>query len=176
MRRRELFAFGVALLGAAALSGCGYALVGTGRGILPENVDKVFVNPFVNDTTRVGLEQRLTDAVLRELSGRARLTPVASRGDAQVELSGKIMSYTLAPVRFDDQGRAVEYQISVVAKIALVDTKEDKILFEDPSFVFQQPYSVPATAAAYSDVENSSIEALARPFARSLVTAILEGF
>jgi hypothetical protein len=35
---------------------------------------------------------------------------------------------------------------------------------------------VAATSANYVDVENAAIEAMARPFARSLVTTILEGF
>lgn len=172
MRRRAA----LAALGALALQGCGYALVGTGRGILPEGTSSVFVETFVNDTPRVGLEQRLTDAVIRELSGRARLTPVPDRSAADVEISGRILSYQVNPVRFDDQGRALEYEIAVVARVKLVDRKTEKGLFENPSFLFRQPYPVAATSASYVDVENAAIEAMARPFARSLVTTILEGF
>jgi hypothetical protein len=161
---------------AVVLQGCGYALVGTGRGILPEGASAVFVESFVNDTPRVGLEQRLTDAVIRELAGRARLTPVSDRSAADVELSGRILSYQVNPVRFDDQGRALEYEIAVVARVRLTDRKSEKALFENPSFLFRQPYPVAATSSNYVDVENAAIEAMARPFARSLVTTILEGF
>jgi hypothetical protein len=166
----------LAALGALVFQGCGYALVGTGRGILPEGTSSVFVETFVNDTPRVGLEQRLTDAVIRELAGRARLTPVPDRSAADVEISGRILSYQVNPVRFDDQGRALEYEIAVVARVKLVDRKTEKGLFENPSFLFRQPYPVAATSASYVDVENAAIEAMARPFARSLVTTILEGF
>lgn len=172
MRRRAA----LASLAALAFQGCGYALVGTGRGILPEGTSSVFVETFVNDTPRVGLEQRLTDAVIRELAGRARLTPVPDRASADVEISGRILSYQVNPVRFDDQGRALEYEISVVARVKLVDRKTEKSLFENPSFLFRQPYPVAATSTNYVDVENAAIEAMARPFARSLVTTILEGF
>jgi len=161
---------------AVALGGCGYALVGTGRGILPEGTSSVFVESFVNDTPRVGLEQRLTDAVLRELAGRARLSPVSDRTAADVEISGRILSYQVNPVRFDDQGRALEYEIAVVARVRLTDRKTEKALFENPSFLFRQPYPVAATSASYVDIENAAIEAMARPFARSLVSTILEGF
>lgn len=161
---------------AVALQGCGYALVGTGRGILPEGASAVFVETFVNDTPRVGLEQRLTDAVLRDLSGRARLTPVTDRSAADVELAGRILSYQVNPVRFDEQGRALEYEIAVTARVRLTDRKTEEALFENPSFLFRQPYPVAATSASYVDVENATIEAMARPFARSLVTTILEGF
>ena len=172
MKRRA--ALGALL--ALALEGCGYALVGTGRGILPEGTNSVFVESFVNDTPRVGLEQRLTDAVLRELAGRARLSPVSDRTAADVEISGRILSYQVNPVRFDDQGRALEYEIAVVARVRLTDRKTEKALFENPSFLFRQPYPVAATSASYVDIENAAIEAMARPFARSLVSTILEGF
>ena len=161
---------------AAGLSGCGYALVGTGRGILPEGASTVYVETFTNETPKVGLEQRLTDAILRELAGRAGLEPVGGRDGADVEISGKILSYTVNPVRFDDQGRALEYEIAVFARVKLTDRKTEKALFENPSFLFRQPYPVAASSASYVDVENAAIEAMARPFARSLVTTILEGF
>ena len=172
MRRRAALA---ALL-SAGLAGCGYALVGTGRGILPEGTSTIYVETFVNDTPKVGLEQRLTDAVLRELAGRAGLKPIPERSSADVELGGRILSYQLIPVRFDDQGRALQYEISVVARVKLTDRKTEKTLFENPSFLFRQPYPVAATSANYVDIENAAIEVLARPFARSLVTTILEGF
>lgn len=172
MRRRALLA---ALL-ASGLAGCGYALVGTGRGILPEGASTVFVETFVNETPKVGLEQRLTDAVLRELAGRRRLTPVSERSGADVEIGGRILSYQVNPVRFDDQGRALEYEIAIVARVKLTDRKTETALFENPSFLFRQPYPVSATSSSFVDIENAAIEAVARPFARSLVTTILEGF
>lgn len=172
MKRRAFLAAALA----AGLAGCGYALVGTGRGILPEGAKTVWVETFVNDTPRVGLEQRLTDAVLRELAGRARLEPVGDRAAADLEISGRILSYQVNPVRFDDQGRALEYEISVLTRVKLTERKTEKALFENPSFLFRQPYPVAASSASYVDVENGAIDAMARPFARSLVTTILEGF
>lgn len=172
MRRRAA----IAALLAAGLAGCGYALVGTGRGVLPEGANAVFVETFVNETPRVGLEQRLTDAVLREIAGRSRLTLVPDRARADVELTARILSYQLVPVRFDDQGRALQYEIGVVTRVKLTDRKTEKPLFENPSFLFRQPYPVAASSANYVDIENAAIEVLARPFARSLVTTILEGF
>ncbi len=159
-----------------ALGGCGYALVGTGRGTLPENVKTVWVEQFENLTSKVGLEQRITEAVLRELSARARLEPVRSRDAADAVLTGRLASYSVDPVRFDQTGRAVEYQITVVAKVTLTDRASDKPIFDNPSFLYRQPYQVPTAVTTYYDVETAAVEDLARPFARSLVTTILEGF
>ena len=161
--------------GAAAMVGCGYALVGTGKGSLPEEVRTVYVETFVNETTRVGLEQILTDAVLRELSARRRLKPIAREGDADAVLRGRLVSFGVQAVRFDDLGRALEYEISVTAKLTLTERATEKVLFENPSFLFREPYKV-SGAAEYTNVETTAIETLARPLARSLVTTLLEGF
>ncbi|MCK6682534.1 MAG: LPS assembly lipoprotein LptE [Thermoanaerobaculia bacterium] len=172
--KRTVLAFAA---GAAAvwLGGCGYRLAGSGRGTLPESAASISVPTFTNETIRVGLEQRVTDAVLRELAARTKLKPVQRGQEGDVELIGKLLNYAVVAVRFDPDGRALEYEISMTASVKLVDKKEDKVLFENPFFLYREPYNVPP-ASNYSDVESSAIDNLARPFARSLVTTILEGF
>jgi outer membrane lipopolysaccharide assembly protein LptE/RlpB len=173
---KEIFLFSLSLSFLVLLSGCGYSLVGTGASALPPNVKTVWVPTFVNDTTVVGVEQELTDAVLRELSARGRLRPSRDRSQADAELSGRLTSLSVSPVRFDSQGLAVEYQVTVTATLVLLDRGTEKPLFAEPSFVFRQPYVVPGSSRSYYDREREALGALARPFAQSLVTTILEGF
>ena len=164
------------LLVSVSLTGCGYTLVGTGASALPPNVKTVWVPTFINDTTVVGVEQNLTDAVLRELSARGRLKPSKDRTQADSDLNGRLTSLSVSPVRFDTNGIAVEYQVTVTAVLTLVDRTTDKPIFTEPSFVFRQPYVVPGSSKSYYDREREAILALAQPFAQSLVTTILEGF
>ncbi|HQR44729.1 MAG TPA: LptE family protein [Thermoanaerobaculia bacterium] len=171
MRRLAVLAAAAALLG-----GCGYSLVGTGKGTLPEAVRTVWVPAFVNDTPVVGMEQRLTTAVLRELSARGRLRPAPSLEQADAVLSGRITAYSLQPVRFDAQGRALEYQVMITARLTLTDRKTEKTLFDDPAFLFRQPYNVPVTDSSYFNPELLAIDRMSQPFARSVVATILEGF
>ena len=158
------------------LSGCGYTLVGTGSSAVPPTVKTVYVPTFINDTTVVGHEQRLTDAVIRELSARGRLKPVKDRSAADSELSGRLTACSVAPVRFDVNGIAVEYQVTVSGKLVLTERATDKPIFSEPTYLFRQPYTVPSSASSYYDREREAIEAMARPFAQNLVTTILEGF
>ncbi|MEO8586131.1 MAG: LptE family protein [Acidobacteriota bacterium] len=175
---KEIFLFSLPLLCLSLLnlSGCGYALVGTGSSALPATVKTVYVKQFVNDTTVVGLESRLTDAILRELSVRGRLKPVADRGVADAELTGNLTSCTVTPVRFDTNGIAVEYQVTVTGRFVLTEKATDKPIFAEPAYLFRQPYAVPSSASSYYDREREAIDAMARPFAQNLVTTILEGF
>ena len=55
----------LAALLAVGLAGCGYALVGTGRGILPEGASAVFVETFVNDALE--LVQQVIEASIEPL-------------------------------------------------------------------------------------------------------------
>jgi len=160
----------------SGLLGCGYSLVGTGSSALPPTMKTVYVPTFINDTTVVGLEQRLTDAVIRELSARGRLKPVSDRAAADAELSGRLTSCSVAPVRFDANGIAVEYQVTVTGKLVLTEKVTDKPVFSEPAYLFRQPYKVPSSASSYYDREREAVEAMARPFAQNLVTTILEGF
>lgn len=179
MKRLSLLGLlGLFVAGAASISsvGCGYALVGTGKGSLPDGVKTVWVPTFTNETAKVGLEQILTEAVVRELSARRRLRPASDRSSADAELEGRLVSFSVTPVRFDDAGRALEYQIAVAARLKLVERSSERTLYEDTGFTFRQPYSVPASAGSYFDPETAALDELSRPFARSLVTTILEGF
>lgn len=168
----EIFLFSSSLF----LSGCGYGLVGTGSSAIPATVKTVYVPTFINETTVVSLEQDLTDAVIRELSARGRLKPVKDRTTADAELSGRLTGCNVSPVRFDANGIAVEYQVTVSAKIALIERSTEKPIFAEPAYLFRQPYTVPSAASAYYDREREAIQAMARPFAQNLVTTILEGF
>ncbi|HEX7615343.1 MAG TPA: LptE family protein [Thermoanaerobaculia bacterium] len=150
--------------------------MGTGSSALPATVKTVYVAQFINDTTVVGLEQRLTDAVIRELSARGRLKPVSDRSAADAELAGHLTSCNVAPVRFDANGIAVEYQVTVTGKLVLTEKATDKPIFAEPAYLFRQPYTVPSSASSYYDREREAIDAMARPFAQNLVTTILEGF
>jgi outer membrane lipopolysaccharide assembly protein LptE/RlpB len=173
---RRIVFVAVAAAAATLFSGCGYSLVGTSKGWLPETIKTVWVPAFVNDTPVVGLEQRLTAAVLRELSARGRLKPAASPEQSDSELLGRVSGYSLQPVRFDGQGRGVEYQVVLTARITLRERGSDKVLFDDPAFLFRQPYNVPVSGSTYFNPETLAIEQMAQPFARSVVSTILEGF
>ena len=162
----------------AAGSGCGYALVGRGS-FLPESVKRVSFPTFKNSTPRVGLEQRLSKAVAAELASRGRFSVSAREGDGDAQLSGEITSFALYPVAADSLGRATQYQIQVVVKVALTSLPDGKVIWKNDAYTFRENYDVAASnvsAANFSDLENVAIDAEGERFAQSLVTSILEGF
>lgn len=163
------------LLGILFLSGCGYALVGRSNFLDPA-IKTIEVPSFVNKTTRVELEQRLTQAVAEELVSRGGLRLVKTSGEAHVILRGSIDSFGIYGVAFD-QGRATRYQISITAKIELLDhRKEDKVLWKNDQYRFTENYEVNLATTDAFDQESRAIREISVRFAESLVANLLEGF
>lgn len=164
------------LVSTLTLTSCGYALVGTSN-FLPASVKTIQVPSFVNRTTRVELEQRVTQEVASELVSRGRLRLVTSADEADVILRGSIESFGINPLAFNDQGRATRYQVLVTAKIELVDHRaEDKVLWRNDQYMFREDYEINIETADAFDQESRAIREIAERFADSLVANLLEGF
>ncbi len=167
----------VYLLAPTLLASCGYTLVGKANNLLAPTVHTVQVPAFVNHTTRVELEQRVTQAVAEEFVSRGRLKLVNAPADADVILRGSIDSFGIFPVSFNAQGRATQYQISITANIVLVDHRaDDKVLWKNDQYRFAENYQVNAESTDALTEETRAINEIALRFAESLVTNLLEGF
>ena len=163
-------------LALVCLTGCGYTLVGSGNTLDPK-IHTIEVPAFVNKTTRVELEQRVTQAVADEFVSRGRLRLVTAAGDADAILRGSIDSFGIFPIAFNQQGRATQYQISITAKIELLDHRsEDKVLWKNDQYRFTENYQIDINSTDAFDQETRAITEIAQRFAESLVTNLLEGF
>ncbi|HET7453120.1 MAG TPA: LptE family protein [Thermoanaerobaculia bacterium] len=174
-RRRKLAAV---LPWIVVLGGCGYTLVGQGS-FLPDSVKRIAFPTFKNSTSRVGLEQRLSAAVARELASRGRFSVSPKEGDGDAQLSGEIVAFSLYPVAADSLGRATRYQIQITAKVSLTELPSGKTIWKNDAYTFRENYDVAGGgvgAANYSDLENVAIDTEADRFAQTLVTSVLEGF
>jgi outer membrane lipopolysaccharide assembly protein LptE/RlpB len=168
------------MLGAAFVVGavgCGYHLVGTSSN-LPVRLQTLYVAPFINQTSRSEVDQRLTEQITQEWVRRGRFQLVSSGDKADAVLSGTVKSAIVNPVQFDQQGRATQYQLTVIADVQLVDRTGEKpvVLWHDERFSRNASYPVDPLAKDYFDREVEALDRLSGEFARDLVVTILEGF
>jgi hypothetical protein len=153
---------------------CGYHLRGTGSS-LPPNIKTVEVPMFKNLTTRFDLDVKLTQCVISELVARGKVEVTSESGSSDALLVGEITAFNVNPIAYSDQDTADRYTITVVARIVLRDLVNKKILFSNPSYVYQEQYEVlPGTG--FETWETQAIDKIAEKFARSLVSTLLEGF
>ena len=158
------------------LTGCGYALVGHNVSLDPK-IKSVQVPALVNKTTRVGLEQVVTQSVADEMVSRGRLKLVSNPNEADAILRGSIDSFGIFPIAFNTQGRATQYQVSITANIELVDHRnEDKVIWKNDQYRFAENYQIDVASTNAFDQETRAITEIAQRFAETLVTNLLEGF
>jgi lipopolysaccharide assembly LptE-like protein len=170
----------LAILVTLSTSGCGYSLAGRGS-FLPDYIRTIGIPTFANRTTVFNLETQMTQKVRSEFIGRGhyRIVPDAANVDAL--LTGEVSSVTIQPLSFTDQQLASRYVITMSASVELRDTRENKVLWENPGLLFRQEYEAQGgqTAldpAAFFGQDTDALDRLTTEFARSIVSAILEAF
>jgi len=130
---------------------------------------------FKNLTTRFELDLKLTQSVINELVARGKVEITADASSADATLLGDIVSFGVNPIAFSGEATADRYNIVVVAKVVLRDRVNNRVIFSNPSYVYQEEYEVPE-GTDFETVETQAIDRVAEKFARSLVVAVLEGF
>jgi hypothetical protein len=176
VRRREALAAVVGGLSA----GCGYALVGKGITTDP-SVKRIGVPLFKDRTGKLGLDTRLTAAVVSELLKRGRFTVVKESANVDALVEGEILACNVQPIGFggtnpNDTQQASRYSISLTANVVYRKIGQKEPLWANESFTQRDEYDMGDSAGSYFDREDQSIMRLAEAFARSLVAAMLEAF
>jgi hypothetical protein len=73
-------------------------------------------------------------------------------------------------------GRANRYEVVITASVELSRLPERQVLFSSSHFVFKKQYNVESGSLTFFDQEIVAINEIAKDFAESVVTSILEGF
>jgi outer membrane lipopolysaccharide assembly protein LptE/RlpB len=167
--------FLLSLLALPFLAACGYHLTGHSTN-LPPTIKRIGVPMFVNKTDRPELEQRITGFVISQFLTRGRYQIVSSEEGVDAVLRGEITTYVQSPVAINPQGRASRYEILINARAALVQTSDDKVLWQDDHFLFRRQYDVSGQIEGSITEESVALDQVCSDFAESVVTSILEGF
>jgi hypothetical protein len=174
VRRRQV----LAAAASALASGCGYAL--QGRGVTTDSsVKRIGVPLFKDRSGKLGLDARVTQAVMEELLKRGRFTVVRESTNVDAVVEGEIVAWNVLPVNFSTesgQTQASRYAISLTASVVYRKIGQKEPLWANEAFSQRDEYDMGEQAQTYFDREEQSIERLSAAFARSLVAAMLEAF
>lgn len=162
---------------ASALSGCGYGLIGRTSN-LPEDIERIYVEPLENRTTRTQVDLFLTQAIVDELVTRRRFEVVSGATGADAILKGALTSYIVRPVQFGADGRATDYQVTIRADMEFKRQGSGEMIWDRPQYLFRDDYQLDInTEGAVFDPEDLVLQGdLAQRFAQTLVIDLLEGF
>ena len=176
----RILAFALCPVPFALLIACGYSLAGRGN-FLPDYIKVIGVPQFTNRTNMPGLDQTITDAVRAELATRRRYQVVIESTGVDAVLTGTINSLRQDVAAFTTAVQASRYTIVGSVGVEFKDLKANKVLWANPSASFSEEYSVSSSTtaadpAAFLSGDKNALDRLAKNFARSIVTSILEAF
>lgn len=176
MRPKAWFALALGLAGLMGLGGCGYHVAGRGSR-LPSGWTTIAVPALENKTLRYHIEQRLTEAVVREFLARSKYRVVADPAGADAVLRGEVISVENSAVLFDTAtGRATTVLVAVRLKVRLEERESGNVVWRNDNYLFREEYEVSTDVASFFDEQNPALDRVARDFAAALVSAVLENF
>ncbi|HKD64099.1 MAG TPA: LPS assembly lipoprotein LptE [Candidatus Acidoferrales bacterium] len=166
----------LAILLGIACAGCGYHVAGRASR-LPSDWTFIAIPAFKNDTTRYRIEQRLTEAVIREFVERTKYRIVQNVEAADGVLHGEVRSVETSPVIFNSTTGEVELMIVTIhTKVTLVDNRTSKPLYESDDMVFRDEYQISSDVQSFFDEQSPALGRMARDFASKLVSNVVENF
>ncbi len=169
---------GALLLLAVAVfcTGCGYHVAGRGSR-LPASLKTIAVPTLENRTSRYRIEQRLTEAVVRELLARTSYRVVSDPAAADAVLRGQITDLESSVLLFDTTTRrATTMLVTLRVKVRFEDRETKNVLYQNDNLLFREQYEVSTDVPSFFEEEDPALDRLARDFAAKLVAALLENF
>jgi hypothetical protein len=180
MRRRlhaPVPALAAAVVSLALLAAsCGYGIAGRADS-LPDEIQSIAIPPFANVTTEYKIEQQVRSAVVQEFITRTRYRIVTGDEAADATLNATILLFRDSPVTYDPvTNRASTVQTETHLHVALRDSHNSQVVYENPRMILTETYEVSIDPQAYFEERQAAIARAGRSAAREMVSAILSGF
>jgi outer membrane lipopolysaccharide assembly protein LptE/RlpB len=158
------------------LSGCGYHVAGRPTGA-PAEWRTIAIPAFKNDTTHDRIEQRFTEAVIREFIARTKYRVVQDPSSADAVLHGEVLSIETSPVLFNaTTGEVTTMLVTVQVKVELDDTVSKKPVYQNADMTFRDEYQISSDPQSFFNEEDPTLGRMSHDFASHFVATILEGF
>ena len=144
---------------------------------LPKRIRTIAVPAFQNNALRYKIETRFTEAVIKEIVRRGRGLRV--QGDptgADAVIDGVIKSFAFSGVLLDDRGRARIFEVTIAAAVTVRDQTENRVLYDNQNYVFRGEFEFTNDPRSFFNEEDPAVERMARSFAESVVSTLINGF
>src|SRR2546428_13945175 len=159
------------------VSGFGECYKPVTKSPLPTHIKTVAVPAFQNTALRFKIEHRFTEAVMNELIHRGHGLRVQSeREGADAVIDGIVKSFNFSGVLLDDKGRARVFEVTITAAVTVRDQHEYRVLYDNQNFVFRGEFEFANDPRNFFNEEDPAVLRMARSFAESVVSTIVNGF
>jgi hypothetical protein len=165
---------GIALFSSA----CGYHMH-SAVAKLPSGIQSLGIPTFRNLTAQYKIEQLITSAVLREFTLRTRASISSKSKDVDSVLLGEIRGVSSVPVTYGTQQIGSQtfgsaFLVTVRVNVRLIRLSDSAVLWQNDDFLYRERYVLNANVRDFFSEENPALERLAKSFAASLASTILD--
>jgi hypothetical protein len=144
---------------------------------MPAYIKTVAVPAFQNNALRFKIEHRFTEAVMKELIHRGHGLRVQSeREGADAVIDGVVKNFGFSGVLLDDKGRARIFEVTITAAVTVRDQHENRVLYDNQNFVFRGEFEFANDPRNFFNEEDPAVMRIARSFAESIVSTLINGF
>ncbi len=157
------------------LSACGYHVPGRGGG-LPGGIERVYVEPFVNQTSEPQLENRLTNDISAVLARNTAISLVESDTAAQAILRGTLLRYRSRALSYDKNDDISEYRATLVITAELKQPAPERNLLWRRTLNWSVDYAAADAKQLQEDLESLAQEELSQRLAEELYFQLLDDF
>ena len=145
---------------------------------MPKHIKTVAVPAFQFEARalRYRVSSRFTEAVSKEVIRRGnglKVQGTTTGADAVIE--GTVRDFSFTGVLLDRDGRARVYEVTIVSAVTNRDLKENKILYDNQNFVFRDSFEFSSDPRSFFNEEDPAVERIARSFAESVVSTVVNG-
>ena len=131
MRRKGRFQYLLGLctyLLLPGMVGCGYQFAGRSD-LFPKDIRSVYVEPLLNRTRDVGIEQELTSALRSEFYRRGELQVVDQVDQADAILSGVVRTFDSLTASVNNDNEVLQFEATMVVDVTFRRREPNEILW-----------------------------------------------
>jgi hypothetical protein len=162
------------------ISGCGY----TTGSLLPSHLKTIYIDDFKNSIDlsrepsdkhgailyRPGVENDITQAVIDQFIFDGNLR-IASKDDADLVLTGKIVDYYKQPLRYDKFDNVEEFRVIVTVDMKLYDEIKGTVMWDVDGFIGYDSYRL---TGAFATDEEAARDGAIKDLAEKIVEKAVE--
>ena len=155
------------------VAGCGYQLAGRETAV-PTDVTSLAIPTFQNDTLEPGIEVPLTQSFLREFMFDGRVKVRGSK-EADTILEGKIKTFRIQSVSYDQSGLVMEYQVLVTVDLSLTKPSGE-ILWKEDNLTEARWYRASFGGVVNEASKNSAVQEIGKFMAERVKSRFFYNF
>ena len=142
--------------------------------MMPSHIKKIAVRPFVNNTTRYGLEEKLTLKIIDEFVRDGRMALTNNEAEADGIIVGEINRYIIQPLTYDANLVSEQYKMWVLLNVYFIDKVSNVTLWSEPNLEGIQIYYDLTKPGGKTEEEVRDI--IWDNLSRDIVKRTIEGF